>query len=1211
MERGHDMKTQGLKTFLAAVQGARCHRCGILPRMAVMLVVVFGAGAAFGADLPAGYRQINYIVAPRGSYIDTGYKPNQDTRVAMDVTVQGAREYWFGAWNIDWDNGAYALGNDNGEVYCGYGSGRTSCGGIKVDDKGLPNGRVTVALEKGVVYTDGAIWSEAHRSDETFSLNYPLYLFAQNRKGTAAPGDGQGDIICHGCTISEGSVVKRDFEPCVRVSDWAVGFYDLAASDPGEAFYANAGKGAFDAPDGVFCTVTVGAFANMTGAYTFGDGSKTNAISGSSFEVLKGTVNVTVIFTAKRNYAIEGSPVIQLEGTVTDDIVFGDGNDYAVPTAVCALGNISYLDWDDVNGMMTNATKLATDYELVTSETRSFEDGKWYVVADNVVIDNGSNIKVNGSAHLILCDNAFLTITIGKGFYNPAAIDVSTGNALTIYGQQDGSGSLTANCGGYYCAGIGGNNPDYLWGYGNCGSITINGGTVTATGGEWGAGIGGGNGEQEYSGGGGGGVITINGGTVTATGNHGAGIGGGHGGYGGTVTINGGEVTATSLAGGAGIGGGLGATGGMVMINGGEVTATSLGGGAGIGGGEGRADGTVIKGEKVIIVEGSFGHGSSYVRTSNIDNYSTVTVGAFEKMTAAYTFGDGSKTNAISGISFVVEKGTENVEVIFTAKHNYMIEGDPVVRLEGAVTDDTVFGDGNDYAVPTTVCIFGDISYLDWDDVNGKMTNATKLATDYELVTSETRLFEDGKWYVVADNVVIDNGSNIKVNGSAHLILCDNAFLTIRNVGGSQAAIDVSADNALTIYGQQDNSGLLTATGDYRGSGIGSGRAGNGGTVTINGGTVSATGGYRGAGIGGGSESSGGAVTINGGAVSATGGYRGAGIGGGDEGAGGTVTINGGTVKAEGGDERAGLDGTVEFGKDFAGGVLAGADAASVVYMTTLAYQTDHSAKYAMMPKHLLKIPVAGAYYSYVVSNETAGAELKGVLADGTNTYMVTRGCAVKVYFTPDEDYGWDGEFDNPKDLGQINSNMTIDASEMPEARIIKGREGNPWTVGDGVTAYIKRGTLVITGTGAMNDFASAAEVPWVPVTVTAVTIGEGVTALGRHALDGMSDTVMISGAPLAIYRKVAPAYAPDPTESSGAISGAEFDKVAIMDGKAYLDVSVYTSDAITNQNWSVATNGVIEVPAPGKQGFFYLMSKPAAPSNRSGRPDTADIQHD
>ena len=44
---------------------------------------------------------------------------------------------------------------------------------------------------------------------------------------------------------------------------------------------------------------------------------------------------------------------------------------------------------------------------------------------------------------------------------------------------------------------------------------------------------------------------------------------------------------------------------------------------------------------------------------------------------------------------------------------------------------------------------------------------------------------------------------------------------------------------------------------------------------------------------------------------------------------------------------------------------------------------------------------------------------------------------------------------------------------------------------------------------------------------------------------------------------------------------------------------------AVTNQNWSVATNGVITVPAPGKQGFFYLMSKPSAPSDAPHSPIT------
>ena len=57
-------------------------------------------------------------------------------------------------------------------------------------------------------------------------------------------------------------------------------------------------------------------------------------------------------------------------------------------------------------------------------------------------------------------------------------------------------------------------------------------------------------------------------------------------------------------------------------------------------------------------------------------------------------------------------------------------------------------------------------------------------------------------------------------------------------------------------------------------------------------------------------------------------------------------------------------------------------------------------------------------------------------------------------------------------------------------------------------------------------------------------------------------------------------------------------ETIAVRDGKALLDVSVYTSDTITNENWSVATNGVIVVPAPWKQGFFILKSKAAVPSD-------------
>ncbi len=123
-------------------------------------------------------------------------------------------------------------------------------------------------------------------------------------------------------TVGDGSERKlRDFVPCVRKSDFAVGLYDLAASDPGDAFYANAGNGKFVVPEGTFCTVTVGPLKNMTAAYTFGDGSVTNDVEGTTFEVLPGTKNLTVVFTAADGCRFADDSTVK---TVTRDEATGD-----------------------------------------------------------------------------------------------------------------------------------------------------------------------------------------------------------------------------------------------------------------------------------------------------------------------------------------------------------------------------------------------------------------------------------------------------------------------------------------------------------------------------------------------------------------------------------------------------------------------------------------------------------------------------------------------------------------------------------------------------------------------------------------------------------------------------------------------------------------------------------------------------------------------
>ena len=268
------------------------------------------------------------------------------------------------------------------------------------------------------------------------------------------------------------------------------------------------------------------------------------------------------------------------------------------PSAVLTTVSVDYLDCDS-NGQNWQ-TKTCTSATVVESGTTTWSTG-WYVVNSNATIS--TRITVSGEVHLILADGNKLTASEG--------ITVSSGNSLAIYGQTNGTGTLTAT--GIAAAGIGGG---YESG-GNGGTVTINGGTITATSSFCAAGIGGGlsSTDGNY-----GGTVTINGGTVTATGGqYAAGIGGGAGGIdagwytggrGATVTINGGTVIANSKKVNGfqapGIGGGMGNTtggeGGSLTVNGGYVVASGIGGAASKNGNSPGASGTFsVYGNSVVV----------------------------------------------------------------------------------------------------------------------------------------------------------------------------------------------------------------------------------------------------------------------------------------------------------------------------------------------------------------------------------------------------------------------------------------------------------------------------------------------------------------------------------------------------------------------------------------------------------------------------------
>ena len=568
-----------------------------------------------------------------------------------------------------------------------------------------------------------------------------------------------------------------------------------------------------------------------------------------------------------------------------------------------AENGVSYLD--------ENGSKQTAENVTVVESGTTAWNGGWYVV--NGVVTIGSRVTVSGEVHLILADNASLTVNDG--------INVAEGNSFSVYAQSVGEnmGTLTATGkssaagigGGYLASGgtitIHGGNVTANGGYSAAGigsgkdsrsggTITIHGGTVKATGGILAAGIGGGNSSSS-------GTITIHGGTVeTIGGGSAAGIGGGYSGSGDTITIHGGSVTATGGAYAAGIGGGRKGSGGTITIHGGSVTATGVDSAAGIGGGEDASGGnfaTGTDGHALIVVNGGIGD------KSNQKNWSGI---IFEGNTGT-VYGNPTIQENIeipSGKTLTVPKNTT-----LTVKDGVTLTNSGTITNNGTIKNNgTINGrgtvEGNQPLLPPPP-----VSYRTCDE-NGQHWE-TKECRNYTVVESSTTAWSDG-WYVVNSNVTIDN--RVTVSGKVHLILADGASLT------ANGGINVAENNSFTVYAQsvEKNMGTLTVTGGSYGAGIG-GRNGdrNGsscGNITIHGGSVAATGGDEAAGIGGGVFGSGGNITINGGNVTATSGQEAAGIGGGQGGSGGKITINGGNVTATSVTFAAGIGG----GKDSSGG---------------------------------------------------------------------------------------------------------------------------------------------------------------------------------------------------------------------------------------------------------------------------------------------------
>ena len=186
--------------------------------------------------LPDGYVELEYIESSGTQYIDTGFKPNQNTRVVakMDGYSVGTAQWYFGSRDGTKVN-AFGLLTTDGQF-------RDDFGTDTIPFAAGP-GALEIDKNKGKFYISGEL--KASHPSATFQGSNSMYIFGMHQNG-ANDSFAIDNVRFYHFDVYDNGKQVRGFVPAKRESDGAVGMYDTI----GAKFYGNAGTGAFVAgPD--------------------------------------------------------------------------------------------------------------------------------------------------------------------------------------------------------------------------------------------------------------------------------------------------------------------------------------------------------------------------------------------------------------------------------------------------------------------------------------------------------------------------------------------------------------------------------------------------------------------------------------------------------------------------------------------------------------------------------------------------------------------------------------------------------------------------------------------------------------------------------------------------------------------------------------------------------------------------------------------------
>lgn len=387
--------------------------------------------------LPTSYKLLEYIESSGTQWINTNFTPDSNTRVVADVetttTKPSANKWVFGCrstsatqrYEIIYISSASAFRfyfNTSNYTFTGVTLGRLS---IDVSS--------TKATINGVSVTPSA---------GSFDGAGPIYICSCNSTSVTSEAFAQK---VYSFKIYDNGTLVRDYVPAERVSDGAVGLYDLVNN----AFYTNAGTGAFT-PGYIPVGPSRMLLANGTGYDVLGGKV---LVGGTVYNILKGRtlvdgVGYDISFgTPLSSLNVGGSVYLNVDGVPTEFIIVHQGNpDSSLYDESC---DGVWLLMKDIyeNRAMDDVALDQESNDYQSSTLHNYLNGTFLGLFDSDIQAAVKQVKVpyhkgTGTAGSIasgasgLSTKVFLLSGYEVGWTNTTSTSITTCEALPIDGAK-------------------------------------------------------------------------------------------------------------------------------------------------------------------------------------------------------------------------------------------------------------------------------------------------------------------------------------------------------------------------------------------------------------------------------------------------------------------------------------------------------------------------------------------------------------------------------------------------------------------------------------------------------------------------------------------------------------------------------------------------------------------------------------------------------